>query len=150
MGSLVNPVWTLKLVRENTPDYRISSSTDVYELIKSSIFPKLTDSNIERFYFIGLNTANEVLIIDEHASGGVNESRVYIAEIAKRLLLSNASFVILIHNHPSGNLQCSQADIQITEKIREALAYFDIKVLDHLIVGSGASDFISFKELGYI
>lgn len=147
---LLNPVWSLKLVREAVPVYTIGSSTEVYDLIKQFIFPKLVTSNVERFYFLGMNLANQVLLIDEHSVGGVSEARVYIAEIAKKLLLCNAGRVILVHNHPSGTLRCSDADICLTSKLNAALAYFDISILDHLIVGAEAADFISLKELGYI
>ncbi len=145
-----NPVWALKLVRETYPKYKISGSSDVYQLAKEFIFPKLVNANVESFYFIGVNNCNEVMIIDEHSRGGVNESRIYIAEIAKKLLLCNCNQVLLIHNHPSGNLVQSPSDMSITEKLREALAFFEIRVLDHLIVGYEVDNFISFKELGLI
>ena len=147
---LGNPVWSIRLVRERSPRYKITASEDVYEVCRQLIFPKLIASNVERFFFVGLNNQNQILIIDEHSTGGVNESRIYIAEIAKKLLLSNCNQVILIHNHPSGNLRPSSADEMITFKLREALSYFEIKVLDHLIVSENTSDFLSFKEEGLI
>jgi DNA repair protein RadC len=147
---LGNPVWTLKLIRERSPRYKITASEDVYDVCKQLIFPRLIASNVERFFFVGLNNSNEVVIIDEHSTGGVNESRVYIAEITKKLLLTNSNQVILIHNHPSGNLRPSSADEMITVKLREALNYFEIRVLDHLIVSDNAGNFLSFKEEGLI
>lgn len=147
---LNNPVWTLKLIRESYPEYHITSSTDAFEFIKANLFPTLIEKSHEVFYFIGLNTSNQIIIVDEHSRGGVNESRVYIAEIAKRLLLANCSQVILIHNHPSGKLRPSDSDIDLTYKTQEALKLFEIKVLDHLVVGLSVSDFLSFKETGII
>jgi len=145
-----NPVWSIKLVREKTPNYKISGTDDVYQVCREAIFPELLSSNVEKFYFIGLNTCNQVLIIDEHTRGGVSEARVYISEIAKKLLLTNCSQVILIHNHPSGNLEASDSDIMLTNKISEALKFFEIKVLDHLITGLDVNDYISFKETGLL
>ena len=138
----------LVMVKEKNHDYKITSSNEVFDVIKKEIVPKLSTSPVEVFGFIGLETNNKIIFIDDSAVGGINESRVHIANIAKKLLLTNSSQVILFHNHPSGNLKASESDINITCKVKEALNYFDIKLLDHLIIGDG--DFISFKELGYI
>jgi len=139
--------YKLALVRESKPEYQIKSSDGVYDVVKK-IIPILWDSPVEVFGFFGLDNANNIILHDFSHTGSVNESRVYIANIAKKLLLSNCSQVILIHNHPSGNLKASDSDIDITNKIIKALNYFEIKVLDHLICGE--SDFLSFKEMGYI
>lgn len=145
-----NPVWSIKLIREKTPKYKITGTDDVYQICRETIFPELLSSNVEKFYFIGLNTCNQVLIIDEHSKGGVSEARIYISEIAKKLLLTNSSQVILIHNHPSGNLQASDSDILITNKISEALKLFEIQLLDHLIIGQDLDDYLSFKSIGIL
>lgn len=139
--------YRLMLVRENNPQYKIKSSNDVYDVIKQ-VIPLLWNSPVEVFGFFGLDNANNIIMHDFSQSGNVNESRVYISNIAKKLLLSNCSQVILIHNHPSGNLKASDSDIDITNKIKQALSYFEIKVLDHIIAGE--DDFLSFKEMGYI
>lgn len=146
MKKYFNKSYSLRLVRESKPEYRVASSQDVYDYIKKVVVPLLWRKNIEVFGIIGLDTSNQIIMTDFSQNGGVNESRVYIAEIAKKLLLSNSTQVILVHNHPSGNLKASDADINITEKLKKALGLFEIRVLDHIITGD--NDFTSFKELG--
>ena len=143
-----NKTYSLKLVRESKPEYKVACSEDVFSYVKNVIVPLLWGKNVEVFGFIGLDTSNQIILVDFSQQGGVNESRVYIAEIAKKLLLSNSTQVILVHNHPSGNLKASGADVSITEKIKEALSYFDIRVLDHLITGEDY--YLSFKETGLL
>ena len=142
------PNITLKVVREKNHDYKIHSSNNAFDAITKNIRKEIEDSNIEIFGFVGMETNNRIVFVDDSMRGTVNEASVYIAEIARKLLLTNCSQVILFHNHPSGNLQVSDADIRITEKIKQALNLFSIKVLDHLILST--DDFISFKELGHL
>ncbi|MCP4278131.1 MAG: hypothetical protein GY779_17440, partial [Gammaproteobacteria bacterium] len=72
---------------------------------------------------------------------------VYPREVVKQALVDNAACVILAHNHPSGVCEPSQADIQITERLKQALALVDIRVLDHVIVGDG---YCALSERGLI
>lgn len=142
------PSIKLVMVREKCHDYRIYSSENVFQVLKEKIREKFCQNNIEVFGFIGLETNNKIVFIDESMKGSVNESRVYVAEIARKLLMTNCSQVILFHNHPSGNLKASDSDINVTEKIKQALSLFEIKVLDHLILSE--YDFLSFKEQGLL
>ncbi|MEE9337245.1 MAG: JAB domain-containing protein, partial [Methylococcaceae bacterium] len=73
---------------------------------------------------------------------------IYPREVAKRALFHNAAAVIFAHNHPSGINKPSQADKQITETLKQSLSLFDIKVLDHFIIGDGQP--YSFAEHGLI
>jgi DNA repair protein RadC len=89
------------------------------------------------------------LIADEVAGRGtVDHAPIYPREIAKRALELSASAVILVHNHPSGDPTPSRADIELTRDIEKALAPFEIKVHDHLVVG--AKETISMKAKGLI
>lgn len=148
MSAVLNPVWTLKLVRESYPAYKISGLTDVMDVIKTHIAPKLVESNVERFYFIGMNNRNKVIIIEEHTKGSINSSTVYVSEIAKKLLLCNCNTVIFIHNHPSGQLEFSPCDLNITDRLKNALELFDIRVLDHILIGEDTDKIISLAEKG--
>ena len=148
MSAVLNPVWSLKLVRESYPKYQIKGLTDVMDVIKTHIAPKLVESNIERFFFIGMNNRNKIIIIEEHTKGSINSSTVYIPEIAKKLLLCNCNSVIFIHNHPSGQLEFSSCDLTITDRLKNALELFDIRVLDHILVGENTDKFISLAERG--
>ena len=103
---------------------------------------------LEEFKVLFLNRANRVLQIFPVSQGGISGT---VAD--PRLILAGAIRVaacsmILVHNHPSGNLQPSRADEELTFKIREAAKYFDIKVLDHLIISS--EGYYSFADEGLL
>lgn len=102
----------------------------------------------ERFAVIFLSTQNQVIRIRQYGTGTINQCAVFPREIAKDLLMLNAAAVILTHNHPSGMVEPSSADKNITGMIVDALALFDGRVLDHFIV-SGDKTF-SFAEHGLL
>ncbi|MGC8201207.1 RadC family protein [Aliiroseovarius sp. PTFE2010] len=102
----------------------------------------------EQFRVLFLDRKN-VLIADEaQARGTVDHVPVYPREVVKRALELNASAIILVHNHPSGDPTPSQADITVTGQIRDAADALDIQLHDHLIVGKEAE--ISFRSEGYL
>jgi len=80
--------------------------------------------------------------------GTIDGASVYPREVVKQALYHNAAAVIFAHNHPSGITEPSPADKQITEKLKQALALFEIRVLDHFIIGDG--DPYSFAEHGLL
>ena len=93
------------------------------------------DINIyESFFLILLNQANNTIAWVKISQGGISSSVVDIRIIAKYCIETFAAAVILCHNHPTGTLQASNQDINITKKIKETLALFDSKVLDHIIL----------------
>ena len=102
----------------------------------------------EEFRILFLDRKN-VLIADEpQATGTVDHVPVYPREVAKRALELNASAMILVHNHPSGDPTPSAADIDMTEQIERALAALNVTLIDHVVIGKG--DTISFRAIGYI
>lgn len=107
---------------------------------------RVTQGNIktEQFRILFLNTKN-ILIEDElQEIGTVNQTPAYPREIVKRALFHEASAIILVHNHPSGNPNPSKDDIDLTAKIKEACRTLDIKLHDHVIVSK--NDIYSFKS----
>ena len=80
--------------------------------------------------------------------GTLNSAEVHPRVIAKEALLVDATAIILCHNHPSGNVSPSHADISLTKRLIETLSLFDIKVLDHIIVSQ--SETYSFSEAGHM
>jgi DNA repair protein RadC len=108
---------------------KITSSQDVYELMK----PHLWDLPYEEFWILLLNQANIVLKKTKISVGGVAGTVADPKLILKAALEELASGIVLVHNHPSGNLQPSQADINLTHKIKEGAKWMDIKLIDHLI-----------------
>jgi DNA repair protein RadC len=93
-----------------------------------------------------LDTRNRVQFIETVYRGSVNSSQVRIAEIFKAAIRRNATNLIVIHNHPSGDPTPSPDDVAITRAILQAGELLDVKLLDHIIVGSGK--FVSLKERG--
>ncbi|RYD58717.1 MAG: JAB domain-containing protein [Sphingobacteriales bacterium] len=112
----------------------VTQSSDVAEIV----VPLLQDLNHEVFCVIYLNQSSKVLRHEVISSGGLTGTVADIRMILKNALLQNANKIIIAHNHPSGNLQPSGADKTLTQKLREAAEWMDIKLLDHLIVaGTG-------------
>ena len=92
---------------------------------------------VEQFRVIFLNVQNQVIHDEEQQRGVVNHTPVYTRQVVKRALEKEASAVIMVHNHPSGNPAPSQADIQMTRTVRDALKAVDIVLHDHLIIVRG-------------
>ena len=102
----------------------------------------------EQFACLFLDTRHRVIVLETLFYGTINSAAVYPREILKRALALNATAVILSHNHPSGDPEPSQADIRITQTIKQALELIDIKCLDHMIVGQG--QIVSLAERGLL
>ena len=108
---------------------QIRSSADVYEQIK----PQLMDQPIEQFWILLLSRSNKVIKKQMISTGGVSGTIADPKVIFKAALDVLASGLILIHNHPSGNLKPSQADIQLTKKMKDSGRLLEIPILDHVI-----------------
>lgn len=108
----------------------------------------LKDYNKEVFMVMYLNQANKINHTEIISSGGITGTVADPRVILKRALEENAVSIILCHNHPSGSLKPSRADEMLTQKIREAARYFDIRVVDHIIVSEAG--FFSFADEGYL
>lgn len=91
---------------------------------------------VEEFIVIALSRSNDVLGFYKISSGGVSGTVADPKVIFQFALLSNASGIIISHNHPSGNLKPSPADINLTRKIQGAASNLDIKLIDHIIITS--------------
>ncbi len=102
----------------------------------------------EEFHVLYLDTKCQLIKDETHSTGTINSSSVYPREILKRVLDNGASSIIIVHNHPTGDTSPSNADINITRKIKESLKTIDVPLHDHLIVGKG--NYFSFKSLGLL
>ena len=126
----------------------IKSSLDAYNVV-APFFPSNTIALQEKFVAMYLNRANRVLGVYELSNGGISGTVVDIRLLLSVALKTAASGIILCHNHPSGNLQPSAQDKEITQKIIVASKLLDISILDHLIVTS-ENTFYSFADEGII
>jgi len=123
---------------------KITASIDAYEVVKAD----LLDIGHEEFWIILLNRANRVIRKSQISQGGVAGTVADPKIIFKLALEELASGIILAHNHPSGNLTASQADLDLTKKIKDAGKLLDIQVLDHIIVAG--QRYFSFADEGLI
>ena len=114
---------------------KVSRSQDADTIIRECIDTKRIDHK-EFFWILLLNRANKVLAFAEISKGDSVSASVSIKEIMQLVLLSNSVAIILIHNHPSGQLKPSQSDINFTKKIQEMALIFNVNVFDHLIITS--------------
>ncbi len=141
----VELVYKTKIKASERP--KINSSKDIYEIMR-----QLWDANkmdmLEEFKVLLLNRGNRIIGMYEVSSGGITgtvaDPRLILAAALKSLSVG----VVLCHNHPSGNLKPSRADEQLTRKIKEAAAYHDISVLDHIILTS--EGYLSFADEGLL
>ena len=85
-----------------------------------------------------LDNRHRVLALDELLRGTIDGASVHPGEVERAAMDHNAAACILAHNHPSGVAERSQADLRITQKLKEALNLVEVRVLDHMIVGEGA------------
>jgi DNA repair protein RadC len=121
---------------------RIGCSRDAFDAIAAL----LTDLHHEEFWLLLLNRANEVFARERLSMGGASGTVVDLKIVLKIALDARASGFIAIHNHPSGNLQPSRADIDLTEKLKQAGRIIDLPLLDHLIVSERG--YYSFADEG--
>jgi len=153
-GIKQNSIVLLKLIKEFW-------LFEMHDTLKQSVllnnYSKLLDycwlyiayKNVEQFRILYLD--NNFCLIDDDLlqEGTINYAVIYPREVIKHVLSYAAVSVIIVHNHPSGNVEYSKDDLDITLKIRDALNTIDVKLLDHIIIGTNKSYF-SFKNAGLI
>ncbi|EKB07810.1 DNA repair protein RadC [Myroides odoratimimus CCUG 3837] len=143
IASEVELIYKSKVKASQRP--QITSSYSAYQIAL-----KAWDSNkielLEQFKVLMLSNNNKVLGVLEASSGGITGTIVDLRIIFSALLKANATAFLIVHNHPSGKLAPSDADRQITRKIKEASKILDITLLDHLIIT--AESYYSFADEG--
>lgn len=140
-------VVSIKMVRESSVLYnirRISEPKDIVDLGKKF----LDELDREELIVACLNAKNEVNSVNVVSIGSLNNSIVHPREVFKTAILSNAASIIMIHNHPSGDVTPSKEDKEITLRIKESGTILGICLLDHIIIGNDT--YYSFKEHGDI
>jgi DNA repair protein RadC len=125
----------------------IKTSKEAADLLKQ-IWDENKIDFVEQFKVLFLNRSNKVLGIFELSTGGVTGTVADPKLIFVAALKANATGIIISHNHPSGNLKPSNADEELTQKIKQAGLFLDIKLLDHIIVTS--ESYYSFADQGLV
>lgn len=126
------------------PGAAFSSSSSVRDWLRL----QLTLEEREVFTLLLLDNQHRLITHQTLFRGTINHTEVHPREVVKSALKHNAAAAIVAHCHPSGQAEPSQADRQITERLKKALALVDIRLLDHLVVGG--MDIVSFAERGWL
>ena len=122
----------------------IRSSQDIYELFH----PLLCDLPTEEFWVLLLNQAARVIDKVRISRGGIDQTTADVRAILREALLQRATQIVLVHNHPSGNVQPSAEDRRLTQQVQQAARVMNIRVLDHLVVTDGR--YYSFNDEGVL
>ncbi len=119
---------------------KITSPKDVADIF----IPLLRDEQQEHFVVVCLNSANKIIKYETVFVGSLDSTTVHAREVFKRAIDNNSANIILIHNHPSGNIEPSGSDLSLTKKLVEAGKALEIQIFDHIIVGNNS--YSSFVE----
>ena len=131
----------LSVLEKENPITRVSSPKDIYGTIR-----KYGKKKQEHFIVICLNGAHQVIKVKVITIGVLNRCLVHPREVFRPAIINNSASIIIAHNHPSGNIEPSKEDDQITKTLKEAGTILGIAVLDHLIVSE--TKFYSYLEEG--
>ena len=139
-------VVNIRLVKEQTlySDKPAGSPKEAIEIVAD----ELASIDREVFCVMNLNTKGKAINLNVVSVGVLDSTMIHPREVFKSVILSNAAAVILFHNHPSGVIEPSPEDFETTKRLIEAGEILGIKVVDHLIVGSGTGEYYSFASEG--
>ncbi len=144
---------TLEAVFELSRRIQIASLGDEIrmdspELAAAFFFPKLRDLPQEHFYVAFLNNSRVMTGYEKISSGGSNSTIVEPAEVMRQAILNQANSIILAHNHPSGYLKESRADISLTRRLKDAGEMLKIEIDDHIIIAGDG--YLSLRQRGLV
>ena len=141
------PEISLRMKNSGIAKCKISCSRDVADFFRM-IFDSETLEIYESMFAVFLNRSNNTIGFFRVSQGGLSGTVIDIRLVLKTALESLAHSIIICHNHPSGNIQPSDADRQITSKLKQAAALMDIQILDHVVLTSDS--YFSFSDEGLI
>ena len=134
--------------RSGTKRVKIKSAEEAVVFARENFYSSEVITYCEKFFTLFVDRSNSVFAWKEMSSGGLSGTVADPRLIYQTALLSHSSFLILLHNHPSGNCEPSAADIQLTKNLCEAGRFLEIPVLDHIIITE--DKFYSFANEGLI
>ncbi len=140
-------IYQVKAVKESAINYSLKTimgAKDAAEIFQQTKMDRATD---EYFYIMCLDNKGYPVGIHEVSHGTLNMSPVHPREVFKRALANNAASLILCHNHPSGSLDPSDADKELTKRLKKAANIIGINILDHIII-DGFGGYMSFAGAG--
>ena len=132
--------------RENVVAEQILSSEDIFKAVVS----KVVDENREYAYALYLNNSTGLIRIVNVGIGGIDSTLVDVRVVIAEAVRLNASAVAFVHNHPSGNLNPSRLDDELTNNLSKACSLMKIRFIDHVIISSNGKDYYSYHDKGRI
>lgn len=126
----------------------VKRSEDLHKFIKETLYLEGEVEYSEKFFVLMLDRTNKVYCYKLLSTGGLTGTVVDIRLLFQAVILSHATGIILVHNHPSGNTQPSEADLTLTKRIVDAGKIFEIGILDHIIIGG--NEYYSFADEGML
>ncbi len=139
--------WTV--FRETGPDPRKFSTPEAAAELATALVLGADDDK-EHFWVVFLNAQNRYLLHTEVSVGTQSASLVHPREVFGPVLREGAASIILIHNHPSGEPTPSSEDLRLTRQLSEAAKLLDIRLHDHIIIGSGTLEWVSLAQIGML
>jgi DNA repair protein RadC len=127
----------MQIVREISGENPLICASDVYKFLE-----EFKNEDREHFVVIGLDTKNKPCYREIVAIGTLNQTTIHPREIFKKAITMSCNSIIVAHNHPSGNLEPSEEDIDVTQRLLKCSDVLDIQLLDHLIITSNGYDSI--------
>lgn len=139
-------VVSLRMVREKNLKYenRLSTADDIITMVR----PMFAGRYREMVVVVGLDNGSRPTVAHVVGMGSPNQSAVFVSNVFKPLLLSNATSFVLVHNHPGDTLTPSSADLDITARLKQVAKDLDIPFLDHIILDAAAERHYSFRQEG--
>jgi len=129
----------------------VNKSDDVVDFVRKWFDDQPEyERNKEHFWVIGVSCRNRIRYFDLCHIGGVQESVVDPRNVFRIAIMQNATAVVLVHNHPSGNPNPSNEDKMVTDRLCKAGRYLQIKVIDHIILGDPEMNYFSFADEGIL
>lgn len=135
---------SLLLIKKINKDNHLTNSNDIVDIMNRYYY--LNKCTQEYVYLLSFNTNQDLLAIFEISHGSGQKSIVSIKEIITSVILSGGDNIILIHNHPNGNLNVSNDDINITNNIKYVLIPIEINLLDHIIISKNGYTSMNYNK----
>jgi DNA repair protein RadC len=129
---------------------RMTGAVDSPQGVRRMLGATLLGYPFEVFGCLFLDARHQGIAFEEIARGSLTGAAVYVGEVARAALRLNAAAVLCVHNHPSGVVEPSSADRELTERLRQGLALIEVRLLDHIIASDASGEVCSFAERGWL
>lgn len=143
---MINFGTRIQMVRESDPGYDTTTKITSAKNVIDAVRPFYEHLDREAVTVLALDTKHRIAAVQVVSVGTLNGSTVHPREVYKTAILANAAAIIIVHNHPSGELTPSPDDIAITRRIRKAGEILGIELLDHVIINDECTDGYAMRE----